>query len=172
MNRRHAMAGGVAAAAAAAGAGWHLWREQARAEAAAVEPFWALRLQRPDGGELALATLRGKPLVVNFWATWCPPCVKEMPEIDRFHQAYARRGWQVLGIAVDRIEPVKDFISRHPVGFAIALAGLDGVEYSRMLGNAKGLLPFTAVFDARGRLVQRKLGQTTAAELSAWADAI
>jgi len=177
MNRRHALMAGVAASAAAAGVGWQLWRERAEAGADAtaqdtVDALFRLRLPRPDGSELSLATLRGKPLVLNFWATWCPPCIKEMPELDRFHQAYAPRGWQVLGLAVDRAEPVRDFLARHPVGFAIALTGLDGTEIARPLGNPKGLLPFTVVFDTKSRIVHRKLGQTSMAELSGWADAL
>ena len=82
-----------------------------------------------------MATLRGQPLVLNFWATWCPPCVKEMPEIDRFQREFAARGWQVLGLAVDRPQPVREFLARTPVGYTIAMAGLEGTELSRQLGN-------------------------------------
>jgi thiol-disulfide isomerase/thioredoxin len=184
MKRRHVLMAGAAAGAAAAGMGWQLWRERSSAGSGgalapnaggvthAPEAFWALKLPRPDGSELALASLRGRPLVLNFWATWCPPCIKEMPELDQFHQAYAARGWQVLGLAVDRTEPVRDFLARHPVGFAIALTGLDGTELARTLGNPQGLLPFTVVFDAKGRIVHRKLGQTSMAQLAGWADAM
>jgi len=167
MNRRHLLMAGVAGGAAASGLAWQSWRErQAQAE---LGDFWSRRFPQLDGRELALASLRGKPLVINFCATWCPPCIKEMPEIDRFHKAFASRGWQVLGLAVDRAEPVRAFLAQHPMSFGIALAGLEGTDLSRQLGNERGLLPFTAAFDAKGRVSHRKLGQTSYDELAAWA---
>ena len=169
MNRRHAVIGGVGAAAGAAGLGWKLWSEGQQVD---VGDFWTRRFPQPAGGEVVMAEWRGQPFVVNFWATWCPPCLREMPEIERFHQAHAPKGWRVLGLAVDRPEPVKDFMARKGVTFTVGLAGFEGTELSRQLGNEKGLLPFTAMFDRKGRVVHRKLGETTLAELSAWASGI
>lgn len=182
---RRALMGGVAAVAALAG-GLVAWRQQAvqaPASAASGTPLpagaapadelaalWALRLDRPEGGELVLAPLRGKPLLVNFWATWCPPCIKEMPEIDRFHRAYGPKGWQVLGLAIDGPTPVRQFLARVKVGFDIGLAGLDGTELVRTLGNADGSLPFTVMIGASGRVLQRKRGETHYDELAGWAD--
>jgi thiol-disulfide isomerase/thioredoxin len=177
MNRRQALLGGVGIAAAIGGASL-AWRRQpppgpATPELAADDPavaaLWALRLARPEGGELALASLRGKPLVVNFWATWCPPCVREMPALDRFHQTFAPKGWQVLGLAIDGPTPVRAFLAKTPVGFPIGLAGLDGTELVRALGNASGGLPFTVLLGADGRVLQRKLGETSFDELAGWA---
>lgn len=170
MNRRQwALGAGAAVAAVAGGVAWRLSEEAPPPETASL---WQRRFEQPDGGTLALASLRGKPLVINFWATWCPPCVKEMPELDRFHRAFAARGWQVLGLAIDRAEPVREFLARQPVGFAVALAGLEGSTIGRELGNTTGALPFTAVIDAGGRIRQRKLGETSFAELSGWASAL
>jgi thiol-disulfide isomerase/thioredoxin len=109
--------------------------------------------------------------VLNFWATWCAPCIKEMPELDRFHREHAAQGWQVVGVAIDQPEPVREFLQRVPVGFPIAVAGLAGMELLRALGNPSGALPFTVVFAADGRVVRRKLGETTARELAGWARA-
>ena len=97
--------------------------------------LWSRRFEKPSGGELAMADLRGKPLVLNFWATWCPPCVKEMPELDRFHRTYAGKGWQVVGLAIDGPTPVREFLVRVPVGFAIGLAGFEGTDLGRQLGT-------------------------------------
>ena len=135
----------------------------------AEDALWALRLERPEGGELVLASLRGRPLVVNFWATWCPPCVKELPDLDRFQADHAARGWQVVGIAIDSPTAVRQFLTRQPLRFPIGLAGLEGTELSRQLGNTAGGLPFTVVLDSAGRIVQRKLGATSYPELASWA---
>jgi thiol-disulfide isomerase/thioredoxin len=170
MNRRRWLGLGVAAGAVTAGLGWAMWRERQRAEPAS--PLWGLRFDRPEGGELVMADLRGRPLVLNFWATWCPPCVKEMPELDRFHRDFAARGWQVVGLAIDGPTPVREFLQRVPVGFPIGLAGFGGTELVRQLGNLTGGLPFTVVLGRDGTVLHRKMGETHYAELAAWASAL
>ncbi|MFP5397584.1 MAG: TlpA family protein disulfide reductase [Gammaproteobacteria bacterium] len=167
MNRRSVVTVGVAAVAAATGIGWAL-RHQRR-QAADDDGVWALRFERPEGGELVMADLRGRPLVLNFWATWCPPCIKEMPELDRFHREFAPQGWQVVGLAIDGPTPVRDFLRRVSVGFAIGLAGLGGTDLVRRLGNAAGGLPFSVIFGRDGQVLHRKLGETSFDELAGWA---
>ena len=168
--RRRALVAGVAVAAAASGVLWQV-RRGGDGVAATEGPVWDLRFPTPDGGELRMSSLRGRHLVLNFWATWCPPCIKELPELDRFHREWSGQGWQVVGLAVDKLQPVKEFLQRQPMGFAVGLAGLEGSALSRDLGNAQGALPFTAVFDRRGQVIHSKLGQTSYEELAAWARA-
>jgi len=168
MSRRQTLrlaGAGVASALVGGGlAWWQLRLDEPQVEAA----FWDLRFERPEGGELALASLRGRVLVVNFWATWCPPCLEEMPDLDRLQATHANQGLAVLGLAVDSLAAVRQFLARRPVRFAIGLAGLEGTELSRRLGNRQGGLPFTAVFDRSGTLRHRKLGQTSFDELDGW----
>jgi thiol-disulfide isomerase/thioredoxin len=173
-TRRRLLLAGVGAGAALAGVAGSLWW-QGPTPVAADDPaaaLWPLRFARPEGGELVMAQWRGRPLVVNFWATWCPPCVREMPELDRFHREFAPRGWQVVGLAVDNLAPVRDFLQRIPVGFPIGMAGFAGIEIGRTLGNAAGALPFTVLLGSDGRIAHRKLGETTHAQLAALATAV
>lgn len=130
--------------------------------------FWQQSFDTPDGKSIQLAQYRGKPLVINFWASWCPPCVKEMPDIDRFHQDMKAQGWQVLGLAIDGPTPVKEFLAKVPVRFDIGLAGFGGTELSQALGNTAGGLPFTVVIGADGRILHRKVGGTHYDELKSW----
>ena len=113
--------------------------------------------------------MRGRPLLVNFWATWCPPCVTEMPMLDSFHRTRGADGWQVVGLAIDGPTPVREFLRQRPVGFPIGLAGLTAVELTRRLGNAGGGLPFTVVVGADGQVLARKLGALAAGDLAGWA---
>ena len=167
MARRAAI--GAVALAALAGGAWFGARRLAL-EAPDASGFWARSFPAPDGSTLALAPLRGRPLLVNFWATWCPPCVEELPLLSSFYTENKANGWQMLGLAVDKPEPVARFLAKSPVSFPVALAGLEGVELTRELGNAPGGLPFSVLFDASGQLRERKLGQLHARDLAAWRD--
>ena len=115
-----------------------------------------------------MAPLRGRPLLVNFWATWCPPCVEELPLLSAFYTENKANGLQLVGLAIDKAEPVSRFLARSPVSFPVALAGMEGVELTRELGNAAGGLPFSVLFDAGGRLRERKIGQLHEADLTVW----
>jgi thiol-disulfide isomerase/thioredoxin len=131
--------------------------------------LWGLDFPTPAGGRLSMAGLRGRPLVLNFWATWCAPCVEEMPLLDAFEREHRGAGWQVVGLALDGAAAVQEFLGRTPVGFAIGLAQGQGVSLSRLLGNTRGALPFSVAFNAHGEAFARKLGALNAQELSAWA---
>lgn len=167
-DRRKWLVAGVAAAAAASGAGWAWWRSQAEASPndVAVQAFWALQLQTPDGAPLALQQFAGRPLLVNFWATWCPPCVRELPMLSAFAQAHPNL--PVLGLAVDQAAPVQKFLARQPLAFPVAMAGAGGSTLTRSLGNINGGLPFSILFDAGGNVKQRKIGELSSTDLQQW----
>lgn len=159
---------GVAIAAGAAGLVLRRSRQQARELTVAEQAFWQQKFKRLDGSELAMGAFKGQPLILNFWATWCPPCVEELPLLNAFFSENQRHRWQVLGLAVDQPTAVARFLGQSPLSFPIALAGFAGVEVSRSLGNLSGGLPFTVVFAASGEVLNRKMGRVSPADLQAW----
>lgn len=170
MMRRRVWMAGVGAAAAAAGAGVAWWRLRPGPSLDDAETeFWASSFPDTNGNTVAMADFKGRPLLLNFWATWCPPCVEELPLINAFYREHGSSGWQVLALAVDQAGPVSRFLERLPLAFPVALAGLPGADLARSLGNPSGGLPFSVVFDADGVVVHRKLGKLSAEELAQWA---
>lgn len=135
-----------------------------------LTPFWNLTLLDVQGHPQALSAYRGKVLVVNFWATWCPPCRREMPGFSRLQGAYRDRNVQFLGIAVDDPDAVRDFIEAYPVVYPILLGGDRLLRMSRDLGNQKLALPFTLLLDAGGKVYGQKTGMISESELEAELD--
>lgn len=168
-GRRRWLMGAVAGAAALGGLGLAWRSNQSKTMLPAAESaLWQQSFATPSGGSLNMATLRGKPLLLNFWATWCPPCVEELPLLSRFYAENQAKGWQVLGLAVDQVDAVRRFLVREPVTFPIAMAGLPGIDLSRSLGNLSGGLPFSVVLDAGGLVAHRKMGKVTSDDLISW----
>ena len=128
-----------------------------------VSPFFGLHFDDRQGDAQPMRPYLGKPTVVNFWATWCAPCVEEMPELEAMHQDYP--DIQFIGIAIDSSRNVTRFLERIPVTYDLYVAGHGGVKTMRELGNKKGGLPYTLVFNAQGRVHQEILGQIDATAL-------
>jgi thiol-disulfide isomerase/thioredoxin len=121
-----------------------------------------LRLPNPAGQEIASNAWAGKVVVLNFWATWCPPCLREMPMLDELQRGIDPGRLQVVGIAIDAPDAVRRFLAENKVDYDIVLGDADTVDLSRRLGNRTGGLPFTVVFDALGRRVFSHTGELTA----------
>jgi len=167
--RRRCLYAAVAAVAGLGGAGLAWWKFSPQPiDDGAVAALWALSFETPAGEKLAMQSLRGRPLLINFWATWCPPCIEELPLLDAFYKENAAKGWQVLGLAVDKIAPVRDFLGRQALTFPVALAGMEGVSLSKSLGNVSGGLPFSVVLGADGAIRNRKIGKVSPSDLALW----
>ncbi len=108
----------------------------------------------------------GRPLLINVWASWCAPCV--VPELARFAAAQDDQGVQVLGLALDTPEDVRRFLQQVPVDYPIVIEAPGPRDASVQLGNAQGLLPYSVLFDAQGRLVKAKLGPFAHGEIDSW----
>jgi len=169
-SRRRWVIGAVAGMAALAGAGWAWLKHTPQVPASdALDALWQQTLDTPEGGTLKLAALKGKPLLVNFWATWCPPCVEELPLLNGFYQENKANGWQIVGIAVDQRDPVVRFLARMPLQFPVVLSGMSGIELGKSLGNLGGGLPFSVVVTSDGAIASRKMGRVTPDDLKTWA---
>jgi thiol-disulfide isomerase/thioredoxin len=127
------------------------------------DPFYANAFPDLDDKSVGLDQYLGKPLVLNFWATWCPPCVKEMPDLEALHQKHSHV--QFVGLAVDTAVNVRKFGEKVHVSYPLLIAGHAGIKLMRGLGNKNGGLPFTVVFDKNGRISRQILGQVKPEEL-------
>lgn len=114
-----------------------------------------------------LSEWRGRPLLCNFWASWCEPCREELPLLDATHRQQAANGVQIVGIAVDNAANILKYLKTVEVGYPILIGGASAAELMRRLGNRSAGLPFTVALDAAGRLRQRKLGAYSAGQLRA-----
>lgn len=112
----------------------------------------------------------GRPTLVNVWASWCGPCIAEMPELERYHAEQAGNGVQVVGIALDDRTAVEAFLRRVPVTYPILLDAPGPADAGVRLGNPAGVLPYTALLDADGRLVGQKIGPFAPGEIESWVD--
>ncbi|MFT4198932.1 MAG: TlpA disulfide reductase family protein, partial [Pseudoxanthomonas sp.] len=143
---------------------------RAAATAAAVGDLLpALVLPDLDGRSVALGEAwRGRRLLLNVWASWCRPCREEMPALDRFARRQGPQGVQVVGIALDTPDNVRAYLQRVPVAYPQLLASPGPADASVQLGDSRGLLPYSVLVGADGRIERQKLGPLSSEELERW----
>lgn len=152
---------------AAAGFGaWWWWQEQRAAEAAQQRPD--LEFRDLDGRPHKLSEWDGKLLLLNFWATWCTPCLKEIPLLVRAQRELGPRGLQVVGLALDQREAVEAFRARLGINYPLMLGEADIIAAMDALGDELGAFPFSVLIAPDGRIVARESGALTEPELRAW----
>ena len=130
-----------------------------------IKAFFANTWQTPDGKSINTEDWRGKVLVVNFWASWCPPCVDEMPTLDRVSKEYGSKNVLFVGIGIDSPSNIRDFLEKTPVSYPIAIGGLEGSNLAKQMGNTQGALPYTVIINASGKSTFTKLGKINEDEL-------
>jgi thiol-disulfide isomerase/thioredoxin len=175
MRRGQLLFAGVAAAMIALVAGVYLGAVltptvtplEASLSDGAIARLFATRLDDSSGKAQAIAQWQGKTLVINFWATWCPPCREEMPAFSRLQTKYAGNGVQFVGIALDTADNVRKFSQQLTVSYPLLIADSQGSELTRQLGNASLALPYTVVIGPTGDVRLARLGRVAEHELDA-----
>jgi thiol-disulfide isomerase/thioredoxin len=118
-----------------------------------------------DGAQRSSDEWRDKVLLVNFWATWCPPCRKEMPLLIDFQEQLGHKGLQVVAIAMDDPSLVRDFTDVYGITFPVLIGNAEAMRLSNRMGNRFDSLPFTAIYDRNGAIRYLQAGELTRSTL-------
>ncbi|MEO0317887.1 MAG: hypothetical protein RL404_1564 [Pseudomonadota bacterium] len=125
----------------------------------AVGALMQLAMPDPAGNQHKMSEWQGKVLLVNFWATWCPPCVAEMPELEQLQAERGSKGLQIVGIGIDSPGNIREFAGKHSITYPLLVGGLQGTDVSRSFGNETGGLPFTVLIGTDGKVKQAYMGR-------------
>lgn len=137
-----------------------------QADSAAVAALLSQAMPDAQGKTQELSQWKNRPLVVNFWATWCAPCVEEMPELSALQtELDSSKKVQIIGIGIDSPSNIGEFVSKYNITYPIYVGGMSGTELSRQLGNQAGGLPFTVLIDGGGKVRKSYLGRLKMDEL-------
>ncbi len=131
----------------------------------AMDQFYGRTMPDAAGQQADMKQWKGQPLVLNFWATWCAPCVEEMPELTALQQELGTGKGQIIGIGIDSAANIRTFADKYKIAYPLYVAGLEGSELSRQMGNQAGGLPFTVLVDASGKVRKTYLGRLKMDEL-------
>jgi thiol-disulfide isomerase/thioredoxin len=130
------------------------------------DPLFGAMLTDLTDRPVPLERFRGRPLVVNFWARWCPPCIDEIPDLIATRAKFKNQGIEVIGIAVeDSTALVREFAGQHKIDYPVLLSKDKGFAMMQALGNTAAGLPYTLVLDRHGKVIAKKLGRMSKSEM-------
>lgn len=122
-------------------------------------PLESFSLPDMSGTLTPISNWQGKILIINFWATWCPPCLKEIPDFIELQAEYASKNVQFIGIAIDDVQFVEDYISFIDINYPILIAKTEGEQLARKLGNVMNAIPYTIIVNQQSQIVFRHPGE-------------
>ena len=122
-------------------------------------PLPTFNLPDVAGNQHDISEWQGKIRVINFWATWCPPCLKEIPEFIALQEQYAAKGVQFIGVAIDDQKPVEEYLASIKINYPILMAGDTGIDLAHQLGNIVDAVPYTVVVNQQGQIIHRHRGE-------------
>lgn len=134
-------------------------------EISATDKLLSASMTDTSGQLQHLSQWKNKPLIVNFWATWCAPCVEEMPELSALQPEIAASDMQIIGIGIDSAANIAEFALKYKISYPLYTGGVSASELSRQLGNQAGGLPFTVLIDRNGKVKKTYLGRLKMEEL-------
>lgn len=132
------------------------------------QPLPALALPDLDGKLHRLSDNRGHRVLLNFWASWCGPCLEEMPALSQAQEKFGDHAPIVLGIAMDEPARVRAFLAAHPVSYPILLGQMTPPSTSLLLGDSREILPYSVLIDTDGRILTTHEGALSASQLEQW----
>jgi thiol-disulfide isomerase/thioredoxin len=169
MNKKNLAGYAVLAAAFAVFGAIAAVKQEAKAPAAGntASRLYSQSLNDLAGKSQSLSQWKGKPLLVNFWAPWCAPCVQEMPELSDMAARDGGKRFNVIGIGIDSPSNLAEFAKKTKVSYPLYVGGMSGTDLSRELGNANGGLPFTVLIGPDGQVRKTYLGRLKFDQLQA-----
>lgn len=124
-----------------------------------LNDFLSTQWKNPQGESIDTKSWKNKTLVINFWGSWCPPCVEEMPMLGKVSEELKPQNVTFVGIGIDSPSNIREFLLKTPVPYHIAIGGMEGSSWAKRLGNETGGLPFTVIITPQGELIFKKLGK-------------
>jgi thiol-disulfide isomerase/thioredoxin len=131
----------------------------------AAETLFAASFPDAQNKPQSLSQWRGKVMVVNFWASWCPPCREEMPAFDALQVKYAPKNVQFVGISAEDVAKLNQFSSEVKIGYPLLAGDIDAMSLAESMGNDKSILPYTVVIDKTGKIAKIWFGIVDDSEL-------
>jgi len=126
-----------------------------------TQALFAASFPNQYGKQQSLNQYQGKTIVLNFWATWCEPCLDEMPELSTLHKMHENKNTVVLGVAVEDVDAIKMFSEELKVSYPLFAADYQGMDLAFALGNDKGALPYTVIINPDGKIHETFFGKVS-----------
>ena len=167
---------GMAAAGLGSGYLYNNWQNQQKlsqikvstnkqTSVSSVRPLF--KLKDIEGKTRDIKEWDGQVLLINFWATWCPPCRREIPAFIELQEKYEAKGFKIIGIALDEKQAVIDYADPMGVNYPLLMAEQEGIALTKAYGNRLGSLPFSVIVDRKGNIIHRKRRELTIAQVEA-----